>query len=253
MRAACLTFLNYGRVLPSVDHSLRVNATVSAARRSTASQPAELPLVGWASRAVQGLPPGGIGGGDEVQASRSDSMRGRFRAASYAATFVPVDPRGVCHDPHSATFRSPYHLQMTRDFWMFLTNHGHVLVCLASDPDMLLRDVAARVGITERAVHQIVRDLELAGVIARERVGRRNRYVICGERGFRHALVAEVTVKAFLGLVVEDGALHDCPAGVGASAVSCPIATGVGCPLEGTGHTEVGRRFANVPRRLPAV
>ena len=62
--------------------------------------------------------------------------------------------------------------------WTFLSNHGHVLVCLADDPDMLLKDVAAHVGITERAVQQIVTDLEDAQVITRHREGRRNRYAV---------------------------------------------------------------------------
>ena len=100
-------------------------------------------------------------------------------------------------------------VHVTRDYWTFLTNHGHVLVSLASDPDVVLRDVATRVGITERAVQQIIKDLELAGVIARVRVGRRNRYVICSERGFRHTLEADVTLGAFLDLVAEDGARPD--------------------------------------------
>ncbi len=120
---------------------------------------------------------------------------------------------------------------MTRDYWTFLTNHGHVLVCLAADPDVVLRDVATRVGITERTVQQIVTDLELAGVIARVRVGRRNRYVVCSERGFRHTLEADVTLGAFFELVAEDGARPDCPAAVPATAGSCQIAVGFGCPL----------------------
>ncbi len=60
--------------------------------------------------------------------------------------------------------------------WTFLSNHAHVLVCLAIDPDARLRDVALSVGITERAVQKIVSDLEEAGVIIRERSGRRNSY-----------------------------------------------------------------------------
>ena len=58
--------------------------------------------------------------------------------------------------------------------WTFLSNHAHVLVCLAQDPDARLRDVALSVGITERAVQKIVSDLAAAGVIERERAGRRN-------------------------------------------------------------------------------
>ena len=115
--------------------------------------------------------------------------------------------------------------------WTFLTNHGHVLVCLAADPDLVLRDVATRVGITQRAVQQIVADLETAGVIARVRVGRRNRYVICRERGFRHRLEAGVTIGAFLDLVSVDGARPDCRPMFPASAKSCEIATAFGCVL----------------------
>ena len=58
----------------------------------------------------------------------------------------------------------------------FLSNHAHVLYCLAQDPGMRLRDVAARVGITERAVHRIVSDLEDGGYISRHRNGARNKY-----------------------------------------------------------------------------
>lgn len=90
---------------------------------------------------------------------------------------------------------------MKRDGWTFLTNHGHVLVCLAQDPDVLLRDVAVRAGITERSVQQIVCDLERAGIIIRMRVGRRNRYVVRREESFRHPLEVGVTVGQFVDLV----------------------------------------------------
>jgi DNA-binding MarR family transcriptional regulator len=93
-----------------------------------------------------------------------------------------------------------------RDGWTFLTNHGHVLVCLAQDPDVLLRDVAASIGITERSAQQIVADLERAGVIIRMRVGRRNRYLVRREESFRHPLEAGVTVGEFLDLVEEGAA-----------------------------------------------
>ncbi len=90
---------------------------------------------------------------------------------------------------------------MKRDGWTFLTNHGHVLVCLAGEPDVLLRDVATRIGITERAVQQLVADLERAGVIVRVRVGRRNRYVVRRDERFRHHLEAGVTIGEFVDLV----------------------------------------------------
>ena len=70
--------------------------------------------------------------------------------------------------------------------WTFLTNHAQVLLCIANDPDIRLRDVAATVGITERAAQRIVVDLAEAGFLERERRGRRNRYVIHEKAKMRH-------------------------------------------------------------------
>lgn len=70
--------------------------------------------------------------------------------------------------------------------WTFLTNHAHVLVCIARQPDIRLRDVATHVGITERAVQSIVRDLEEAGYLDRSRVGRRNQYRLHVDQPLRH-------------------------------------------------------------------
>jgi DNA-binding IclR family transcriptional regulator len=62
--------------------------------------------------------------------------------------------------------------------WSFLTNHAQVLVCVARDPQMRLREIGDAVGITERAVHRIVVELEAAGYLTRTRNGRRNRYEV---------------------------------------------------------------------------
>lgn len=62
--------------------------------------------------------------------------------------------------------------------WTFLTNHAQVLVCIARDPGVRLRDIGDRVGITERATHRIVAELADAGYITRHRNGRRNHYTI---------------------------------------------------------------------------
>ena len=62
--------------------------------------------------------------------------------------------------------------------WTFLTNHAQVLVCIARDPGIRLREIGQRVGITERAAHRIVAELAGAGYITRERNGRRNHYTI---------------------------------------------------------------------------
>ena len=87
--------------------------------------------------------------------------------------------------------------------WTFLSNHAHVLVCLATDPDVRLRDVAAEVGITERAVQGIVSDLESAGVIVRERQGRRNSYRLILDAPLRHPLEAHRSVRALLSMVLD--------------------------------------------------
>ena len=70
--------------------------------------------------------------------------------------------------------------------WRFVTNHAHVLACIAADPTARLRDIAAVVGITERTVAQIVGDLEQAGYLTKTRVGRSNRYEVHGELPLRH-------------------------------------------------------------------
>ena len=62
--------------------------------------------------------------------------------------------------------------------WTFLTNHARVLLCIAHDPGMRLRDIAASVGITERSAYGIVSDLAEAGYVVKQRDGRRNRYQI---------------------------------------------------------------------------
>jgi len=78
--------------------------------------------------------------------------------------------------------------------WTFFTNHGHVLLLLAREPDMVLRDVAVRVGITERAAQRIVGDLEQAAYLTRERDGRRNHYVVHLDQPLRHPLEAPTTI-----------------------------------------------------------
>jgi DNA-binding transcriptional ArsR family regulator len=85
--------------------------------------------------------------------------------------------------------------------WTFLSNHTHVLVCLAADGDQTVRDIAQKVGITERAVLRIVSELEQGGVLSRERDGRRNRYTIDLEAPLRHPLEAHCRIGDILGLV----------------------------------------------------
>lgn len=85
--------------------------------------------------------------------------------------------------------------------WTFLSNYGHVLVSLAREPESRMRDVAEAVGITERAVQQIVRELVDQGYLLKEKVGRRNRYEVVRGAHLRHDLEATVAVGDFLDLI----------------------------------------------------
>ena len=85
--------------------------------------------------------------------------------------------------------------------WTFLTNHAHVLLCIAEDPEARIRDLADKVGITERAVHRIVDDLEHAGYVSRSREGRRNRYAVHGDVPLRHAVERHRTAASLIALV----------------------------------------------------
>ncbi|RYV49436.1 helix-turn-helix transcriptional regulator [Pengzhenrongella frigida] len=97
--------------------------------------------------------------------------------------------RGVTHEPAAAAG------------WTFLTNHAHVLLVIVRDPQITLREVAARVGITERATQKIVADLEAAGYLTRAREGRRNSYTISTGQPFRHPLAAGHDVDELLGIL----------------------------------------------------
>lgn len=82
-----------------------------------------------------------------------------------------------------------------------MTNHAHVLLCISSDHSMRLREVAERVGITERAAQRIIRDLCDAGYLTRTRVGRRNHYEVNEELPLRHPVESTRQVGALLELI----------------------------------------------------
>ncbi|MHC4262989.1 MAG: helix-turn-helix transcriptional regulator [Planctomycetota bacterium] len=88
--------------------------------------------------------------------------------------------------------------------WTFLSNHAHVLLCLARNPNVLMREVADAVGITERAVQHIVADLEAAGYLTRDRQGRRNHYEIRTDLLLRHPVERHVTISSLIELVLGD-------------------------------------------------
>jgi predicted ArsR family transcriptional regulator len=91
-----------------------------------------------------------------------------------------------------------------RSGWTFLTNHAHVLVCIAAEPNIRGRDIAARVGITERAAQAIISDLVADGYLERRREGRRNHYEIDRSQPLRHPLESEHTVGELLDAVMAD-------------------------------------------------
>ena len=72
--------------------------------------------------------------------------------------------------------------------WTFLSNHAHVLIVIAGEPEIRMRDVALRIGITERAVQRIVAELEEGGYLTITREGRRNRYDVHSDLPMRHAI-----------------------------------------------------------------
>ena len=88
---------------------------------------------------------------------------------------------------------------MTEAHWTFLTNHGHVLLCLARAPDRRIRELAEEVGITERAVQRILRDLTEGGYLCVEKEGRRNHYIVRHEAPLRHPIEARHTVGELFG------------------------------------------------------
>jgi len=88
--------------------------------------------------------------------------------------------------------------------WTFLTNHAQVLLCVAETPDIRLRDVAERVGITERATQRILAELVEAGYVKTVRVGRRNSYTVNREHAMRHTAQLGYEIGALLEALTTD-------------------------------------------------
>ncbi|MFO0880939.1 MAG: helix-turn-helix domain-containing protein [Gemmataceae bacterium] len=86
--------------------------------------------------------------------------------------------------------------------WTFLSNHAHVLLVIARDPEIRLRDVADQVGITERAVQRIVAELEDGRFLTRVRSGRRNRYRLHPDMPLRHPIEQHRTIAELMALVL---------------------------------------------------
>ncbi len=118
---------------------------------------------------------------------------------------APDDQRlKVPEDAHPAHVKPIEETAVDRDAlpsWTFLTNHSHVLVCLQNDPSMRLREIASRIGLTERGVQKILGDLEEAGVVVRDKKGRRNHYRLKTEVPLRHPLEAHRQVRDLMGML----------------------------------------------------
>jgi hypothetical protein len=95
--------------------------------------------------------------------------------------------------------------------WNFLTNHARVLLCIAHDPGMRLRDLAASLGITERSAHGIVTDLATAGYVVKQKDGRRNRYQIQAHLPLPEPTSQEPAIGEVLALLTGATGGHDQP------------------------------------------
>lgn len=99
------------------------------------------------------------------------------------------------------TKRKPSTLHSTAARWTFLTNHAHVLVLLAQNQNMTIRDMAQAIGITERAVIRIIDELEEESFLKREKNGRQNIYKLSLEHSFRHPIESHKKVKDLIQLI----------------------------------------------------
>jgi hypothetical protein len=95
--------------------------------------------------------------------------------------------------------------------WTLLTSHGHVLVEIARDPNALIKEISSAAAITERAAAKIIAELEAEGYVTRERQGRRNRYVVHGDRPFRDPAHRDMPIGPFLALLTQEPALFAPP------------------------------------------
>lgn len=91
----------------------------------------------------------------------------------------------------------------SKSTWTFLTNHSHVLLCLANTPDMLMRDIAKEVGITERAVQRIIADLRKEKYITMTREGRCNKYSINFDAHLKHPIESNKSIADLIKLIFD--------------------------------------------------
>ncbi|WP_308016358.1 winged helix DNA-binding protein [Cellulosimicrobium marinum] len=127
----------------------------------------------------------------------------------------------------------------TAPSWTFLTHHAHVLLAVAADPDARVADVAAAVGVTQRTALAVLRDLEDAGYLHRERVGRRTHYTVHPHRPFRHPQTRERDVDDLLAIFAGPGYPSS-----GSGSLGAPVASSDST----TRDTPPGSPGAGMPR-----
>ena len=88
--------------------------------------------------------------------------------------------------------------------WTFLTNHAHVLLAISAEPQIRMKDIASQVGITERAAHRIVSDLEIAGYLKVSKIGRRNNYSVLRNLPLRHPAERHHRIGELLKVLAHD-------------------------------------------------
>jgi DNA-binding MarR family transcriptional regulator len=136
--------------------------------------------------------------GDSAEKARPAEKGGGPKKASLSST-----PRSSAAIQPPPTPPAKGSGSETRHRWTFLTNHAHVLILLNAEPDLILREIAVRVGITERAIQQILSDLEQEGFIERDKVGRRNHYRVKTDHYLRHPIESHCNIADLLSLILD--------------------------------------------------
>lgn len=131
-----------------------------------------------------------------MPSARTSRPARNVAALPRAATSAANLPAASLERPAPAPRKAP---------WTFLTNHSHVLLLIAREPESRMRDLAGRVGITERAVQRIIDELAEGGYLSITKRGRRNVYAVCGEPHLRHPVEEARTVGDLIRMVNGSG------------------------------------------------
>ncbi|QDU92371.1 helix-turn-helix transcriptional regulator [Lignipirellula cremea] len=133
-----------------------------------------------------------------MKKTRTHKKSGRSKST---AAESPQKKSGDAAPAETAALTAAQRPEAASSRWTFLTNHSHVLILLSRNPSIVLREVAAMVGITERAVQRIIADLEEGGFLEREKIGRQNHYRILANQNLRHPIEGHRTIGDLLELI----------------------------------------------------